>query len=97
MKVFKKFSGKEDKPGEAKTMSLGEYLDLLEVSGLDARATERSVKLAFVRSKETALDETDPKSKSRQLKFVEFLECIGRLAAILWREEVSITEARRSS
>ena len=87
MKVFKKFSGKEDKPGEAKTMSMSEYLDLLEVSGLDTRATERSVKLAFVRSKETVLDETDPKSKSRQLKFVEFLESIGRLAAILWREE----------
>ena len=80
MSVFKKFSGKEDKPGEAKTMSLTEYLDMVEVALIDNDITERNLKLAFVRSKETSLDENSAKSKHRQLKFVEFLEAIGRLA-----------------
>ncbi|GMH84500.1 hypothetical protein TrVE_jg8017 [Triparma verrucosa] len=86
MEIFKRFSGREDKPGESKTMGLGEYLEMLETVGVDAETTERSVKLAFVRSKETSLDETDPKSKSRQLKFVEFLECCGRLAFIYFED-----------
>ncbi|GMH52903.1 hypothetical protein TrLO_g10241 [Triparma laevis f. longispina] len=86
MEVFKRFSGREDKPGESKTMGLSEYLELLEVVNVDSETTERSVKLAFVRSKETSLDETDPKSKSRQLKFVEFLECCGRLAFIYFED-----------
>lgn len=67
-------------------MGLSEYLELLEVVNVDSETTERSVKLAFVRSKETSLDETDPKSKSRQLKFVEFLECCGRLAFIYFED-----------
>lgn len=80
MNVFKKFSGKEDKPGEAKTMGLSEYLDMIETAGIDNDITERNLKLAFVRSKETSVDENSSKSKHKQLKFVEFLETIGRLA-----------------
>lgn len=78
--VFKRYSGKEDKPGEAKTMSLSEYLEMLEAANIDDEVTERNLKLAFVRSKETSLDENDAKSKHRQLKFVEFLEAVGRIA-----------------
>jgi hypothetical protein len=78
--VFRMHSGRDDTPGEAKTMSLAEYVELLVALGIDQEITERSFRLSFVRSKETTINETEPRSVHKKLRFVEWLEVMGRVA-----------------
>jgi len=78
--AFKMHSGRDDMPGEARTMSMPEYMELLTALNLDGVITERSMKLSFVRAKETTVDETEARSRHKKLNFVEFLEAMGRVA-----------------
>jgi len=91
--AFKLHSGRDDTPGEAKTMSMGEYVELLAWCKIDGRITERATRLSFVRAKETVIDETDARSVHKKLKFVEFLEVMSRVAfAVYCCEKVGGSE-----
>ncbi|GMI36053.1 hypothetical protein TeGR_g2938 [Tetraparma gracilis] len=90
--AFKLYSGREDTPGEAKSMSMAEYVELLAALGIDQEITERAVRLSFVRAKETTIDEADSRSKHKKLKFVEFLEVFSRVALAVHCAEKGVRE-----
>ena len=80
-RIFKKFSGKENRPSEKKTMSFMEWTSLLECTGvLDGDIIgDRMCRLCFVRAQQTSLDEMADDFFHRKMDSVEFMEGIARL------------------
>ena len=91
-KIFARFSGQENVPGEASTMCVSEYISLIENAQLvTSEFTGREAKLAYCRAMETEADELKT-DEHRRMGFLEFLECIARVAdtmdlAWLWQAE----------
>ena len=78
--VYAAYSGKDDKPGQPKFMSLPEWLSLLNSFMSDF--SERDAKQAFSRAVQTVVDEMATE-KHRRLAFLEFLKALVRLAGSL--------------
>ena len=80
--VYERYSGKEDKPGQPKLMSLSEWLTLGATVGFfdnDGLFSERDAKQAFARALQTVTDEMTT-DKHRRLAFLEFVEALIRVA-----------------
>jgi len=85
-RAFASFSGKERaSPTEAATMSLTEWLALLQLAGFldgpDALA-DRDLRLAYVRSMQTSKDELNDGLAHRKMQIVEFYEAVCRVAQL---------------
>ncbi|KAJ8604059.1 hypothetical protein CTAYLR_001743 [Chrysophaeum taylorii] len=94
--TYDRFSGKEDKPGQPKQMSLAEWMSFADWSGLSAGpqqqtggdglgvVSEREAKQAFCRASTTVADEMATDSH-RKLRYVEFVEAILRVVDVIAR------------
>lgn len=76
--VYKRFSGRFDKPGRPKTMSLEEFQDVCNQSGLvNEHFVSRNIDVCFNLAMMTQIDELSTR-RHLQMSFVEFLEAICR-------------------
>jgi hypothetical protein len=96
-KMYNKFTGAENTPLEDKTMSFKEWISLTDALKLaDIGLQERSMKLAYVRSKLCYDDIFDESNSFKQLSFLEFLEAIVRCCHAMvessWPMGMEITE-----
>ena len=87
LSIYKKYSGKENNPGERKCVSLGEWISFLNDYRLfDKKFTEREGRAAFVYSVPFATDELHQYSKNTvvdQLTLVSFIEAIARAVDLM--------------
>jgi len=76
--VYKRFSGRFDKPGKPKTMSLEEFQDVCNQSGLvNETFVSRNIDVCFNLAMMTQVDELSTR-RHLQMSFVEFLEALCR-------------------
>eukprot|EP00359_Climacostomum_virens_P001679 CAMPEP_0204897674 /NCGR_PEP_ID=MMETSP1397-20131031/869_1 /ASSEMBLY_ACC=CAM_ASM_000891 /TAXON_ID=49980 /ORGANISM="Climacostomum Climacostomum virens, Strain Stock W-24" /LENGTH=860 /DNA_ID=CAMNT_0052065451 /DNA_START=87 /DNA_END=2668 /DNA_ORIENTATION=+ len=76
--AYKRYSGRYDKPGKPKTMSLEEFQDICNQSGLvNETFVARNIDVNFNLSMMTQIDELSSR-RHLQMSFVEFLEAFCR-------------------
>jgi hypothetical protein len=79
-RLYSCFTGADEIIGEVPKMSMAEWCRLVTKSGLvNDVFTLREAKLAFVRAKQTEIDEQST-DEYRKMEFVEFIEAIARIA-----------------
>ena len=84
--LYSQYTGAENFPTEAKTMSSTEFMAFMYSRNLiDDIVGLKFPLLAYIRSKETQINELDDKRKHRQMIFAEFLEALGRLSFFTWK------------
>ena len=77
--VWKNYSGGKTLPGDRPWMSLDEYRFLIKRANLEKEIIDRDINLTFNISIQTQVDELDS-TRLFEMHYVEFLECICRLA-----------------
>jgi hypothetical protein len=76
--VYRRFCGRYDKPGRPKTMSLEEFADVCNQSGLvNETLVARNIEVCFNLAMMTQVDELSGR-RHLQMSFVEFLEALCR-------------------
>lgn len=87
--LFDMYSGREALPGEKPFMSIGEFGDLLNASGLmDDGFTAREVTFGFIRAEQTVIDEVLT-YEDQKMRFLEFIDALGQIAEYKQFEDIS--------